>query len=377
MLETNTQIVQQIKGAKRVLITCQKNAHLDSLASCVSLMMLLKKLGVPAEVVVSSSENHVKKYAFLPGLDSVAHSAAALKTLIIRVDPKHAGIGSLSYDRLDGGVVIYLTPAVGSLDESDAKIEVGYPAHDLIIICDTPDLSSLGPLYHEQADFFYRTPIINIDHSPANDQYGQINHVDITAVSTTEVIFQLLDSFGEEHLDADIATAILAGMIAKTQSFKSASVTPRALVIASELVQRGARRDEIIHHLYRQHDLSTLRLWGRVLARLQHDAELGLVWSAVRRDDFQKAGASEEHLVGVIDELIMNSPQAKIVSLLYERADGKVGGWLKTGPHLNALELVQPWQAEGSSTLAAFILPTSSFEEAEQLVRSAVQKVHT
>ena len=375
MLETRTQIVQQIKGAKRVLITCQKNAHLDSLASCLALMMLLKKLGIPAEVVVSSPEHHLKKYAFLPGLDSVTHSAAALKILIVRVSPKHASIGSLSYDRLDGGVVIYLTPAVGGLEESDAKIELGYPTHDLIITCDTPDLSSLGPLYHEQADFFYRTPIINIDHSPANDQYGQINHVDITAVSTTEVIFQLLDSFGEEHLDADMATAILAGMIAKTHSFKSASVTPRALVIASELVQRGARRDEIIQHLYRQHDLSTLRLWGRVLARLQYDAERGLVWSAVRRDDFQKAGTNEEHLPGVIDELIMNSPQAKIVALLYERSDGKIGGWLKTGPHLNALELAQPWQAEGSNTLAVFTLPTNSFEEAEQLVRSTIKSI--
>jgi nanoRNase/pAp phosphatase (c-di-AMP/oligoRNAs hydrolase) len=375
MLETQAQIVQQIKGAKRVLITCQKNLHLDSLASCVAMSMLLKKINIPAAVVVSSPEQHIKKCSFLPGFELVTHSATALKTLTIRVSPKHATIGSLSYERSDGDVVVYLTPTSGSLEESDAKIALDYPAYDLIIICDTPDLSSLGPLYHEQADFFYHTPIINIDHSPANDQYGQINHVDITAVSTTEIIFQLFDSFGEEHLDADIATALLAGMIAKTQSFKSTSVTPRALVIASELVQHGARRDEIIHHLYRQHDLSTLRLWGRVLARLQHDAELGLVWSAVRRDDFQKAGADEHHLPGVIDELIMSSPEVKTVLLLFEKEDGKVGGWLKTGPHLSALELTKQWQGEGSRNLSIFVLPTASFEEAEQLVRSVIKNI--
>src|SRR3989338_8949712 len=373
MLETQAQIIQQIKNAKRVLITCQKNAHLDSLASCVALMMLLQKLGIPAEIVVSSLDNHIQECAFLPGFKAIIHSAVALKTLVISVSPKHATIGSLSYDRSNGGVIIYLTPASGSLEESDAKIELGYPTHDLIITCDTPDLSSLGPLYHEQADFFYRTPIINIDHNPANDQYGQINHLDITAVSTTEVIFQLIDAFGEQHFDADIATALLAGMIAKTQSFKTPSVTPRALVIASELVQHGARRDEIIDHLYRQRDLSTLRLWGRVLARLQYDPESEFVWSAVRRDDFQKAGADEQHLPGVIDELIMSSPQVKIAVLLYERSDGKVGGWLKTGPHLNALDLAKQWSAEGSSTLAIFNLSTSSFEEAEQLVRAAIK----
>ena len=358
-----------------MLITCQKEAHLDSLASCLALMMLLRKLEMPAEVFVSSSEQQVKKYSFLPSFGSLATGSAALKTMAIEVSPKHATIGSISYDRADGGVVIYIIPASGTLVESDAKIEFKEPTHDLIIICDTPDLSAVGPLYHEQADFFYRTPIINIDHSPANDQYGQINHVDITSVSTSEVIYQLFEAFGEEHLDADIATALLAGMIAKTQSFKSATVTPRSLVIASELIQRGARRDQIIQHLYRQHDLSTLRLWGRVLARLQYDAEIELVWSALRRDDFQKAGADEQSLPGVIDELIMNSPQAKIVVLLYERGDGKIGGWLKSGPHLSSLELTKQWQGEGSRSLSFFKLPASSFEDAEQLVRAAIKKV--
>lgn len=379
MLEIHAQIIQQIKSAKRVLITCQKNAHVDSLASCAALLLLLQKLGISADVIISSLEPHLSKYAFLPGFDSIS-SGLALNTLIIRLLPRSAAIGSLSYDRANGGVIIYITPAAGRLEEADVKIELGKPTHDLIITCDTPDLNSLGPLYHEQADFFYKTPIINIDHNPANDQYGQINHIDITAVSTTEILYQLIDALGEQHFDAydaDIATALLAGMIAKTQSFKSASVTPRALVIASELVQRGARRDEIIHHLFRQHELSTLRLWGRVLARLKYDPESELVWSAVRRDDFQRAGAEEHHLPGVIDELIMNSPQAKIVALLYERDDGKIGGWLKTSLHVNALEIAQPWQAEGSNTLAFFALPTSSFEEAELLVRSAVKKARS
>lgn len=176
----------------------------------------------------------------------------------------------------------------------------------------------------------------------------------------------------EEHLDADIATALLAGMIAKTHSFKTSAVTPRALLVASQLMQRGARRDDIIRDLYRQHRLETLRLWGRVLARLQHDEGASLVWSLIRRDDFQKAGVDDQHLTGVIDEIITNSPQAKNILLLYERGDGSVGGWLRPEPHRNALELTKPWGGDGSPTLASFTIPGISIEDAEQKVRSTL-----
>src|SRR3989344_8309993 len=123
MLETHAQIVQQIKGAKRVLITCQKDVPLDSLASCLALQMVLKKMGIPAEVVVSCHENHLKKYAFLPGLNEVTRGVMSMKTLVVRVIPEHATVGSLSYERSDGGVIIYLTPDSGTLQESDVKIE--------------------------------------------------------------------------------------------------------------------------------------------------------------------------------------------------------------------------------------------------------------
>ncbi|MFA5954004.1 MAG: DHH family phosphoesterase [Patescibacteria group bacterium] len=375
MLSTDQQIIQRMKEAKRVLITCRHDMHVDTLASCLSLYLMFKKLGVPAEIIVSGRPDLLDRCRFLPHSKEVVCDGKSLKNLVIKISPKDGKLRDFRYE-VDGDMLkIYVAPASGKLDPADVKAEIGKPSHDLIMVVDTPDLDSLGMLYTEHPDFFYETPIINIDHNPGNEQYGQINFVDITAVSTTEMLYRLLQTLGDEHLDEDVATTLLAGMIAKTESFKAPNVTPRSLMIAAELVQRGARRDEIIHNLYRQHDVTTLRLWGRVLARLQHSDGQRFVWSLVTKEDFVKSETTEKDLVGIIDELIATTPQARTIALLFEKEDGTVGGWLKTDPNYNALDLTKRWQGIGSKTVARFVIPKSDIHEAEKDLIEVVKSI--
>ena len=65
-----------------------------------------------------------------------------------------------------------------------------------------------------------------------------------------------------------MATALLAGMIAATNSFQSPQVTPQTLELASQLIVRGADRQKVIESLYRTKDIDTLKNWGKVLSRL-------------------------------------------------------------------------------------------------------------
>ena len=378
MLTTHDQINQALKKSQRVLLTCRQDAHIDSLASCLSLYLFLKKLGIEADVVLPMKHESQDRCSFLPGAKEVRHGLKGHSDhLIIRVSRPGTKVGKFHYDVIDHTLNIYVTPSQGKLEPSDVVAEVGRPSYDLIISCDTPDLISLGSLYTENAEFFLHTPIINIDHSPANENYGHINQVDITHVSVTEALFHLFEEIADEHIDADIATTLLTGMIAKTHSFRSPNVTPRSLIVASELVQRGGRRDEIIQYLYRQHELSTLRLWGRVLARLHHDDKHRLLWSVLRRGDFEKSGAGEETLVSLIEELIATTPQAKFVVLIYEKPDGSVGAWLKTDPHTSAIELTAPWGGAGSKSLVKFSVADKSADEVLEVVKKIISSLPT
>lgn len=375
MLATHEQIRETLKKSKHVLLTARADTHVDSVSSCLSFYQLLKKMGVQADIVIASPDHVVQSVHFLPSASDIKVGTHHFKHLVIKLSRPGAKVGNFRYAVEGNTLNIYITPAEGQFEPGDVKAETGMPAYDLVVTLDTPDLPSLGALYTDHADFFLRTPIINIDHNPGNEQYGQINHIDIRSVSTTEVLFQLFKDIGDDHVDADLATTLLAGMIAKTQSFKTPTVTPRALMLASELVQRGARRDEIIQHLYRQHDLPTLRLWGRVLARLQSDEKRKFVWSVVKREDFEKSGADIEKLPGMINELISTAPQAKTVALVFENADGKIATWLKTEAHTDARELTRKWNPVGTKTLVNFTFPSGNIDEALKEVQAVVETI--
>ena len=189
----------------------------------------------------------------------------------------------------------------------------------MIIVLDTPDLESLGKVYDNDTEFFYKIPIINIDHHSNNEEFGQINHIQLTAVATAEILFSLFDSYSRDLIDENIATCLLAGMISKTRSFKTPNVTPNALLSASQLISMGARREEIVNHLYRSRSLNVLKLWGRVLARLSSSMDNKLIWSALTNMDFEKTNSTEKDLADVIDELIINIPQANVIVIIYEK----------------------------------------------------------
>ncbi len=162
-------------------------------------------------------------------------------------------------------------------------------------------------------------------------------------------------------------------MIAKTKSFKSGNVTPQTLATASQLVSLGARREQIIHNFYRTRNISTLKLWGRALARLKAEESLGLVWTIITRDDFIHSAAMPHDVEDVISELIINSPTASAILILYEH-ENQVNGILHTEKPLNAADLARYWQPEGESTRVRFSLAETNLVGAEENVTNHLKK---
>lgn len=322
-LDTTQQIYGLIKKSRHILITFRRHGNGDALGSALALALLLNKLGKRADLATQDF-SWPKNFSFLPNLE-ILPNLNSLKKLVISLDLNGKELDDFSHEIKDGRwLEISLSTQNGLLGDKDLSIKQSDFKYDLIITLDTPDLELLGKIYEDNKEFFYQTPVINIDHSPANENYGQVNLVELTATSSAEIIFNILESFDPNLLDEKIATCLLMGIIIKTKSFKTHNVTPRTLTIASQLVAAGADREAIVSNLYRTRSLATLRLWGRVLARLENDPSLNLAWSIVGQPDFINAGAGEENLFDVVDELIINSPEAEIISLIYEEKNHDV-----------------------------------------------------
>jgi hypothetical protein len=105
--------------------------------------------------------------------------------------------------------------------------------------------------------------------------------------------------------------------------------------------------------LWRNQSIPTLKLWGRILSRLEQDRESGLVSAVISDSDFIESGARREALEGVVDELIAYAPEAKLVVLIEQTRDGLLVHVHAQAP-LNAAELVRPFGGSGTRDRAHF-----------------------
>jgi len=380
MLTQEQQIFEQINKASNILITFKKTWNGDAVASALALFLFLKKMGKTVDVVAEKFSLD-KLYSFLPGYAEIKNELNSLRKFIISLDTTNAKVSQIKYKQEENKLNFIVSPEAGFFTSSDISCGASGFKHDLIITVDTPDLESLGKVYDNDTEFFYQTPIINIDHNSTNEEYGQINFIELTAVSTSEIIFSLFESFSRDLLDEDIATCLLTGMIAETKSFKTNNITPRSLLTASQLMSSGARREDIVNHLYRSKSINVLKLWGRVLARLSSGLDNTLVWSTLSAADFIKTNSTEKDLTDVIDELIVSIPQAKIITIIYE---GETAGaepnqtkntnlLLYTMKNIDALALLKEWSPIGTKSLSRAVV-NLPIAEAEQTVISAIQE---
>lgn len=381
MLTQEQQIFEQINKASNILITFKKTWNGDSVASALAIFLFLKKMDKNVEMAAEKFSLG-KLYSFLPGYDEIKYELDNLRKFIISLDITNTKVSQIKYKQEENKLNFIISPQDGFFSSTDITSGASGFKYDLIITVDAPDLESLGRIYDNDTEFFYQTPIINIDHNSNNESYGQINFIELTAVSTSEIVFSLFESFGRDLIDENIATCLLAGMIAETKSFKTNNVTPRALLTASALMTLGARREEIVNYLYRSKSINVLKLWGRVLARLSSDAENKLVWSTLSTSDFTKTNSTENDLTDVIDELIVSIPKAKVIAIIYESK--KAGEELKGEPiketnlliytikNIDALGLIKEFNPIGTKSLARAVVD-SPVIEAEKIIIDAIR----
>ncbi len=311
------QIINQIEKAKEILIALPQESSGDCLASGLALFNFLKKIDKSVHIALSSSAlKNSAPFSFLPGFASVKSDLENLAKFIVSIDIKNMEIDQIKYVISDDTLNFIVSPKSGWFTKDNIKSANSGYKYDLIFVLGASDLESLGEIYDGQVDFFYKTNIINIDHQADNEEYGQINLIDLNAVSVTQILFELLKNYRVDFIDSDIATCLLSGIITRTRSFKTANLTPQALTATSELMALGARREEIVNRLYRSRDLNILKLWGRILSGLNSSDNQKIVWANLLLSDFDNL-VKEEDLLGAIEELLLNIPEARLIVLFY------------------------------------------------------------
>ena len=366
MLDLEQQIFRQLEKSKNILIIFSNDQatgtpadQADALASALALFLFLKKMNKEVEAVGAQTASLREPLAFLPAYPEIKNNLQNLRRFIVSLNISQSKVNQIKYavdnDRLD----FIISPAAGWFKPEDVTARAGEFKYDLIIALGLTDLESLGRLYDDNVEFFYKTAIINIDHHPANEEFGQINFVDLNAVATSEIMFYLLKNYRPEMITEDIATCLLAGIIQETKNFKTANLTPRTLLTTSELITRGARREEIVDHLYRSRSLASLKLWGKILNNLKSENNSELLWSKLAAADFQETGAATSDLTDIVDELIATVPSAKAIAILCEETGQKTRVIVYSLKNINALDFIKEYSPLGTIKMAQATVDSS------------------
>lgn len=352
MFNETQQIYEVLNNCQSALITFPENANHDMIASSLALSLILEKMDKRHEIVVPNF-NLPKNLNFLPENNRIKKSLDNLRQFIISLDLSNAPLKNLNYKIENNRLNIHLEPETGFYSTEDLRIFNSQFKHDLIITLNTPDLETLNNLYTNYSDFFYQTPILNIDHTAENEFFGHYNLVKVTATSTAEIIYDLIEKIDRNLLDDKIATCLYTGLVDKTKSFKTTQVTPRSLQIASELITIGANRQEIIKNLYQTKSISTLKLWGRILQKLQITDNNKIAWSVAEPDDFSQTQTTADDLNEIFTEMLSNIPTIEI-SVLFYYLDDKHFALIKAEKNFNLLEILTEYDPQGTKNLVKF-----------------------
>jgi phosphoesterase RecJ-like protein len=121
--------------------------------------------------------------------------------------------------------------------------------------------------------------------------------------------------------DGALASLLMAGIVMDTATFAHPNATPRTLAVSAALVHAGAPLSDISRRLYRSKPEAQLRLFGRVLDRLESSDDGRIVWSTLLDADLDATGTRPPHSEGIID-LLAQADDAEVSILFKEAGDG-------------------------------------------------------
>jgi bifunctional oligoribonuclease and PAP phosphatase NrnA len=277
------EVVRRIRSARSVLAVSHENPDADTLGSSLAVIRIVEALGGTATAVCTDPPPPL--YEFIPGIER------------FRTDPDPA------------------------------------QAYDLLVVSDCGSFDRVGDVRLRHPVLFAELPRVVIDHHASNDAVQAGDWIEPTSAATCEMTALLSTRLGVP-LDAAggaMATALMAGIVMDTATFAHPNSTPRTLVVAAALVDAGAQLSDISRRLYRTKPVAQVRLFGRVLARMETSVDGRLVWSTIRDEDLRATESIPAYSEGIID--LLAQVDSADVAIVFKEDDGGTRLSVRTRPN--------------------------------------------
>ncbi|MDP9467209.1 MAG: DHH family phosphoesterase [Chloroflexota bacterium] len=314
-------VAEVLRGAERISTFCHENPDGDTLGAAIAIALAAERLGKQAEVV--SVDPPPPFLAFLPGVDRVRR-----------------------------------TPALEP---------------DVAVVVDAGELSRIGSVVMERAEWFARARIVNIDHHVSNPGFGVAVWIDPQAAATCELVTLLLPELGVP-LDAELATALMAGIVQDTHTFAHPNATARTLLVAAQLVEAGAPLAAINRAVYADKPFSTLALWGLILAGIEQRANGRIVHASMTAAMLATTQELPTASEGFVD-LLGSTREADVTVLFKEVGPAQTRVSVRTSSRADAVAITSAFGGGGHARAAGCTIDTGLAAARDLLLAEAEREL--
>jgi phosphoesterase RecJ-like protein len=255
MSDVYQQLIDVLRGCRRVLIATHVRPDRDALGTCAALVLGMRKKGIDAQVLLLS---HLPtKYAFVFADCGITFH--------------ETGNDPLSSNPIGSSTV------ASFLDQFDA-----------LLIVDTGTWSQLPGLKDLLSG--WTKPKLVLDHHLTQEDWADLKLVVTEAAAAGEIAAELLAAW-DIPLDKTIATALYVAITSDTGWFQFSNTRPFTMRLAASLMEAGVDTDALYQRLYQSERPQRLALQTRALDSLQLECGGRLAVMRLSREDFAQTGA--------------------------------------------------------------------------------------
>ena len=177
--------------------------------------------------------------------------------------------------------------------------------YDLFFSLDCSDTDRLHNFkgYFEEAKYK-----ICVDHHFTNEGFGDLRFIVPDASSTCEVLF---DMFDWDKISLECAQDLYMGIVHDTGVFKHTNTTRKTMETAGALLEKGIHSEDIIDRTFYKKSYVQNQILGRALMESIILLHGKVIFSIVRKRDFDFYGIDSSDLDGIIDQLRVTDGSSK------------------------------------------------------------------
>jgi bifunctional oligoribonuclease and PAP phosphatase NrnA len=225
-------------------------------------------------------------------------------------------------------------------------------AIDAILVLDTSAWIQLGAMADVVKASNARKLVL--DHHVSEDDLGAEAFKNAKAEATGRLVFEAAGQLGVA-ITPQIAEALFAAVATDTGWFRFASTSGDTYRLAGQLIDAGARPNEIYNALYEQDTLARVQLRGRILASARTELDGRLVHSCATREDFAATGALGADTEDVVNMTLLVAG-TEVAVIFVEQPDGNVKVSFRSRSDVDCSRLAESFGGGGHKAAAgAFV----------------------